>query len=94
MNYRCYKNSDISNFDNTLKGDLEKVNDNSYKSFENIFLFALIINTPLKTKMLRFNNSAFMTKKLREEVLKRSKLKNNFNNKNRNHENWCKYKTA
>ena len=42
--------------------------------------------------MLRFNNSAFMTKKLRKEIMKRLKLKNNFN-KNRNHENWCKYKT-
>ena len=40
--------------------------------------------------MLRFSNRALMTKKLREEVMKRSKLKNNFN-KNRNHENWCKY---
>ena len=37
--------------------------------------------------MLRFNNGAFMTKKLREEIMKRSKLKNNFN-KNRSHENW------
>ena len=42
--------------------------------------------------MLRYNNSAFMTKKLRKEIMKRSKLKNELN-KNRNHENWCKYKT-
>ena len=33
-----------------------------------------------------------MTKKLRKEIMKRSKLKDNFK-KNRNHENWCKYKT-
>ena len=33
-----------------------------------------------------------MAKKLRKGIMKRSKLKNNFN-KNRNHENWCKYKT-
>ena len=71
---------------------MEKVNDTSYKSFESIFLNALNIYAPLKTKMLRFNNSAFMTKNLRKEIMKRSKLKNNFN-KNRNHENWCKYKT-
>ena len=32
--------------------------------------------------MLRFKNSAFMTKKLRKEITKRSKLKTNFN-KNR-----------
>ena len=71
---------------------MEKVNDNSYKSFERIFLNALNIYDPLKTKMWRFNNSAFMAKKLRKEIMKRSKLKNNFN-KNRNHENWCKFKT-
>ena len=40
--------------------------------------------------MRRFNNSALMTKKLRKEITKRSKLKNNF--KNRNHENWYKCK--
>ena len=36
--------------------------------------------------MLRFNNSAYMTKKLRKEIMEKSKLKNNFN-KIRNHEN-------
>ena len=71
---------------------MEKVNDNTYKSFERIFLNALDIYAPLKTKMLRFNESAFMTKKLRKEIMTISKLKNNFN-MNRNHENWCKYKT-
>ena len=33
-----------------------------------------------------------MTKKLRKEIMKRSTLKHNFK-KNRNRENWCKYKT-
>ena len=41
--YRYYKNFDIANFSNTLKGGLERVNDNSYKSFESIFLNALNI---------------------------------------------------
>ena len=71
---------------------MEKVNDNSYKSFKSIILNALNIYAPLKTKILRFNNSAFMTKKLRKEIMKRSKSKKNFN-KNKNHKNWCKYKT-
>ena len=69
---------------NTLKIILEKINNNSYQSFENIFLNALNIYVPLKTKMLRFNNTAFITRKLRKGM-KRSKLKNNFN-KNGNHE--------
>ena len=38
-------------------------------------LKALNVYAHLKTKMLRFNNSAFMTKKLRKEIMKRSKLK-------------------
>ena len=42
--------------------------------------------------MLRFNNSAFMIKKLRKEVMRRLKLRNQFS-MNRNHENWCKHKT-
>ena len=71
---------------------MEKVNDNSYKGFGSIFFNALNIYAPSKTKMLRYNNSAFMTKKLRKEIMKRSKLKNELN-KNRSHENWCKYKT-
>ena len=71
---------------------MEKVNDNTYQSFESIFLNALNIYAPVKAKMLRSNNSAFMTKKLRKEIMKSSKLKNNFN-KNRNYENWCKYET-
>ena len=59
---------------NTLKIILEKINNNSYQSFENIFLNALNIYVPLKTKMLRFNNTAFTTRKLRKEM-KRSKFK-------------------
>ena len=71
---------------------MEKVNDNTYQSFESIFLNALNIYAPVKAKMLRSNNSAFMTKKLRKETMRSSKLKNNFN-KNRSYENWCKYET-
>ena len=49
----------------------------------------LNIYAPLKTKRLRFNNNAFTTKKLRKEIMGKSKLKNNFN-KDRNHKSWCK----
>ena len=58
--YRYYKNFDIAKFGNTLKGDLKRVNDNI---FENVFLNALNNSAPLKTKMLRFNNSTFRSKK-------------------------------
>ena len=42
--------------------------------------------------MPRFKISIFVTKKLRKEMIKKSKLKNNFK-KSRNHESWCKFKT-
>ena len=48
-------------------------------------------DAPVKVKMLRHNNSAFVTKGLRKAIMKRSKLKNLFN-KQRTHKNWVKYK--
>ena len=45
---------------------------------------------PIKTKIIRFNNNVCMTKGLRKEIMKRSKLRNKFN-RNRNHENWCNF---
>ena len=52
-----------------------------------------VLNThaPIKTKMIRFNNNVFITKELRREIMKRSKLRNKFN-RNRNHENCCNFK--
>ena len=49
---------------------------------------AVVLNThsSTKTKMIRFNNSVFMTKESRKEIMKRWKLRNIFN-RNRNHEN-------
>ena len=44
----------------------------------------------MKTKMIKFNNNIFMTKELRKEIMKRSKLRNKFN-RNRNYENWCNF---
>ena len=52
-----------------------------------------VLNTrvPINTKMIRFDNNVFVTKELRKEVMKRSKLRNKFN-RNRNHGNWCNFK--
>ena len=48
-------------------------------------------HAPLKTKYIRGNNAAFMNKELGKAIMKRSKLKNNFN-KNKCNENWRLYK--
>ena len=46
---------------------------------------------PLRKKILRHNNGPFKTKELREEIMKRSKLKKKYN-KERNYKNWSLYK--
>ena len=51
----------------------------------------LNIHVPIKTKLIRFNNNVFMTKELRKEIMKRSKLKNKFD-RNRNYEKRCNFK--
>ena len=56
-----------------------------------MFVDILNKNAPVKVKVLRFNNNVFMTKSLREAVMSRSRLKNNFNKK-RSDENWDNYK--
>ena len=89
--YQSYKIFDVNNFKNTLKFELEKVKSESYGEFKAVFLKELNKRAPLKKKFLRHNNNPFMTKDLRKQIMVRSKLRNIFN-KNRNYENWCKYK--
>ena len=56
-----------------------------------VFFKELNKHAPLKKKILRHNNNAFMTKELQKEIMLQSKLKNKFNEE-RNHINWCNYK--
>ena len=74
-----------------MKFEVEKVKSESYGEFEAVFLRELKKHAPLKKKFLRHNNNSFMTKDLRKRIVVPSKLRNIFN-KNRNYENWCKYK--
>ena len=48
---------------------------------QTVFLEILNKIAPVKVKVLRFNNNAFMTKSLRKAIMLRSRLKNNFNKK-------------
>ena len=81
----------LNNFKRILKDKLENLANHSYADFEKVFLKELNKHTPLKKKILRHNNNAFMTRELRKEIMLRSKIKNKFN-KERNHINWCNYK--
>ena len=50
-----------------------------FESFH--FAFKVILNqfAPLKQKLIPNNNQPFMTKTLRKDIMKRSKLRNKFN---------------
>ena len=74
-----------------MKFELEKVKSESYGEFEVAFLRELNKHASLKNKFLRHINNLVMTKDVRKQIMVRSKLRNIFN-KNRNYENWCKYK--
>ena len=60
-----------------------------YSDFQNIFT-RFHNHAAIKKKILRFNNSPFMTKTLRKATMHRYKLKNNYNKK-RTNENWANY---
>ena len=82
---------DLECFNTALKTKLDGNDGPTYSSFYEAFCSVLNIHAPLKIKILRHNNSAFVTKGLRKAIMKRSRLKNLFN-KQRTHENWVNYK--
>ena len=75
-----------------MQEKLKHLENDAYSAFNSAFTNLLNEHAPLKTKILRFDNKTFITKELRKKIMKRSKLNNLFN-KNKNQENWCKYKT-
>ena len=84
--YRYFKNEDF-NADleaHTYNCNLKEIN---LEDFENIFMYILDKHAPIKYKYLRANDSPFMTKKLRKEVMQRSKLKNIYNREKSNASN-------
>ena len=89
--HRSYKTFDSDQFQEILKIKLENIKSKLYGDFETVFLRELNKRAPLKKKFLRHNKNPFMTKNLRKQIMVQSKLRQNFN-KNRNYENWYKYK--
>ena len=89
MFYRCYRNFDNKKFEQELQKHLPSVSD--FESFQ--FAFKVISNqfAPLRQKLIKNNNQPFMTEVLRKAIMKRSKLRNMFNEE-RNIENWYEYK--
>ena len=81
MFYRDYKRFDQKKFETELKFKLNSQTNLTYSTFQAEFLEILNKIAPVKVKVLRFNNNAFMTKSLRKAIMLRSRLKNNLNKK-------------
>ena len=78
LNYRDYNNFNLVSFKEDLSEAL-LIYRNSYDELENAFRTALNKHAPTKKKWLRKNNKPYITKPLRQALIKRSKLKNNAN---------------
>ena len=93
IRYRNYKHYSHFNFQNELNFclagiDLNEITNDSYVS---LLMELLNKHAPLKMKYVRANDQPFMTKELRKEHMKRTRMKNKYL-KNRNEENFRIYK--
>ena len=91
MFYRDYKRFDQKKSETELKLKSNSQTNLSYSTFQPVFLETLNKIAPVKVRVLRFNNNAFMTNSLRKALILRSRLKNKFN-KQRSVESWDNYK--
>ena len=89
MFYRYYRNFDNKKFEEELQKQLPSASD--FESFQ--FAFKVILNqfAPMKQKLIGNNNQPFMRKTLRKAIMKRTKLRNKFNEE-RNIKNWSEFK--
>ena len=74
ITYRDYKQSDSSKLKTELKNVLTKENIDSCTKFDEQFLKVLNIHAPLKRKLSRANHAQYISKTLREAIMKRSYL--------------------
>ena len=82
INYRLFKNFSNEKFRKSLIDNLSNqiyVNDDDgYNRFCKISIDTLNSFAPIKNKFVRANQMPFITKKLSREIMKRSRLRNNF----------------
>ena len=88
---RDYKAFDHNTFETRLQSKLTSETIIDQSQFQSIFLETLNNITPIKMKILRYNNNPFMNKALKNAIMTRSRLKNIFN-KNSSAKNWISYK--
>ena len=87
---RCFKNFNKELFKKILCKNLKNIG-NSFEVFYDTLTNTLDSYVPLKKKNIRSNHYKFMTKKLRKEVMTRSRLRYKYN-KNRTYEKCSNYK--
>ena len=73
--YRDCSSFQMEMFKADLDQNLKCTTSFKYSDFQSIFTWVLHNYVPIKKKILRFNNSRFMTKALRKAITHRSKLK-------------------
>ena len=80
IQYRNYKTFNDQLFRMELDKELAKIDLNNAElvEFHNELLSVLNKNAPIKYKYIRANNSSYMTKSLRKEIMLRSRLRNKF----------------
>ena len=80
IRYRNYKNYNHENYRSDLNISLANVDLNNipHNDFNDILLNILNNHAPLKTKVLRGNDQPFMSKELRKEHMKRTRLLNQY----------------
>ena len=81
VTYRCYKNFKEDDFRRELLYNLHSldIETMNYEIFSEIFKTLINQYAPMKQKIVRGNQSPFMTKELSKAIMHTSKLKNKFN---------------
>ena len=91
IRYRNFSKFSNEEFQNLLIQDLSERNipNDDFKSFQNTILNLLDKHVPIKKKYIRRNNSAFVDKAFRKEIMKRSRLFNTFKKKKNKYNDLC-----
>ena len=80
IQYRNYKTFNEQLFVIELDNELPNIDLNNAElvEFHNQFLSVLDKHAPIKYKYIQINNSSYMTKSLKKEIMLRSRLRNKF----------------
>ena len=78
IKYRCYRNFNEDRFRRDLKMCIEVCP--SYEEFEGLFLSVLNKYAPMKSKYIRANEVPYMTRALKQAIMKRSRLEAKYYN--------------